>query len=262
MIIKTDKPLIFFDLETTGTELTSRIIQIAAIKFVPVNGLINFPVIDQTFRAYVHPGNGISIPEVATAVHGICDKDVSEAPFFKDISKELWEFLYDCDLAGFNILNFDVPVLAEHFAQCGFEFPIANTRFIDSSVIFRKHFPRTLAAAYKTYTGKDMSEFFNAHDAMEDSKVTVSVLEKQIAEHFNNEADIKSLNEVSLDGRIIVDPAGKFSRDKDGDIIFTFGSNKDSKVSTNLGMLDWMLKKDFPETTKRICREILKGELK
>lgn len=262
MILKTDKPLIFFDLETTGTELTSRIIQIAAVKFVPVNGMINFSIIDGSLNYLIDPGFDIKIPKEATAIHGITDADISGAPFFKDVAEDLWEFFYGCDLAGFNILNFDVPVSAEHFAQCRKEFPIDGTRFIDSSVIFRKYFPRTLSAAFKTYTGKEMLDVFTAHDALEDSKATTIVLEKQVMAHFNSETDIQTLNEVSLDGRVIVDPAGKFSRDKDGDIIFTFGTNKDKKVSTNLGMLTWMLSKDFPETTKRIAREILKGELK
>lgn len=260
MIIKTDKPLIFFDLETTGTELTSRIIQIAAIKFIPVNGLMNFSVWDSVLKLLVNPGT--HIPEDATAIHGITDEMIKEAPQFEDLLPQVRDFFIDCDIAGFNILNFDVPVLAEHFAECGSDFPFPGTRFIDASVIIRKNFPRTLAAAYYTYTGDDMSTVFQAHDALDDSKATLQVLGYQISKHYQDKTDIETLQKDSLDGRVIIDPAGKFSRDKDGDIIFTFGSNKDKKVSTNPGMLSWMLMKDFPKTTKNIIRAIQKGDLK
>lgn len=168
-MIKVNKPLAFFDLETTGVSTADdRIVSIAVKKYLPDGSVEDKYMLINPERP---------IPEGATQVHGISDEMVKDAPSFKKIAKSLHAFLEGCDLAGFNIINFDIPLLAEEFLRAGLSFPIIGTRFLDACTIYRIKEVRTLSAGYKFYCGKEMTD---AHNAQADVNATCEVLEKQM----------------------------------------------------------------------------------
>lgn len=238
------KPVIFFDLETTGTDtFNDRVVQIAIIKVSKEGKEEKERIINPT----------IHIPDEAAAIHGVTNEMVKDAPTFQQVAKSLYKFMEDCDLAGYNHLNFDMPMLIEEFARAGIVFPDPNARFIDVMKIYFHFHPRTLVAAYQLYCEK---ELHNAHNAMADTQATLEIFESQLEQHFDDEFDINQLHNLCFSNKNI-DFSRKLGRNEDGEIIFAFGKNKGKRVLDNRGYAEWMLKGAFPADTKRILRELL-----
>ena len=201
MELKLTKPVIFFDLETTGTNIThDRIVEISLIKIMP-----NGEEFERTRR--INPE--MPIPAEATAVHHITDADVADAPKFGQIAKDLAKIFEGCDIAGFNSNKFDVPMLAEEFLRAGVKFHFTKPRYIDVQNIFHRKEQRTLVAAYRFYCGKELDD---AHSANADTRATYEVLKAQLDRYDDLQNDVDYLAEfsthahnVDLMGRLIYD---------------------------------------------------------
>ncbi|MEF2643055.1 MAG: 3'-5' exonuclease, partial [Paramuribaculum sp.] len=184
MKLNLTRPLVFFDLETTGTNIThDRIVEISIVKVMP-DGT------DTERTRRINPG--MPIPAEATAVHHITDADVANEPSFKQIAKSLAEMFKDCDIAGFNSNRFDIPLLLEEFNRAGINLDLSRTRFIDVQTIFHKKEQRTLSAAYRFYCGKNLDD---AHSASADTRATYEVLKAQLDRYDDLTNDVKSLSD-------------------------------------------------------------------
>lgn len=248
MELNLKKPIIFFDLETTGTNtLTDRIVEISMIKIMP-NGEEH----ERTLR--INPE--IPIPPEATAVHHITDEDVADCRTFKMIAKDLATSFTGCDIAGFNSNKFDIPMLAQEFARAGVKFDFTRPRFIDVQTIFHKKEQRTLVAAYKFYCNKDLTE---AHSASADTRATYEVLKAQLDRYDDLPNDMEALSEYSSQNRN-VDLAGRIIYNEDRKEVINFGKHKGRLVEdvlrTDLGYYDWMMKGDFAQNTKDVLTNI------
>lgn len=241
-------PIIFFDLETTGINIANdRIVEISYLK-VDLKG-------NETSRTMIiNPG--IPIPPESTAVHGIKDEDVRDAPAFASIAKNLAKEFEGCDLAGYNSNKFDIPLLAEEFLRAEVDFDMKKRKFIDVQVIFMKMEQRTLGAAYKFYCQKDLD---NAHSAEADTLATYEVLKAQLDRYPNLKNDIASLAEFSSHNRN-VDFAGRIIYNQDGVEVINFGKYKGRIVEEVLkedpGYYSWMMQGDFPLYTKKVMTNI------
>jgi DNA polymerase III subunit epsilon len=260
MSLNLKKPLAFFDLETTGINITSdRIVELAIVKVMPGGEILS-----KTTR--VNPT--IPIPIESSLIHGIYDEDVKDKPTFKSIAHSLAQFLEGCDLGGFNIIRFDVPVLVEEFLRSGIEFEVLNRKLIDAQRIFHLMEPRNLGAAYKFYCGK---ELIGAHGAEADTLATFEVLKAQIERYKDTVIKDNSGKEISpikndmhvlheLTASQFADLAGRISFNDKGEEIFNFGKYKNQKVSDVLqkdaAYYDWMMKGDFALNTKKKLTEI------
>jgi len=209
------------------------------------------------------------IPEEVTAIHGISDEDIKDAPKFSEVAHELLQFLDNCDLAGFNSNHFDIPLLAEEFFRAGIDFDLKGRRFIDIQNIFHKMEPRNLHAAYKFYCGK---ELINAHSAEADTMATYEILLSQLDRYENVIItdrngktftpvvnDIKVLSEFSNASRN-VDLIGHIVyNDKDVEV-FNFGKHKGKSVAQVFrdepSYYDWIMKSEFPRSTKKVVTVI------
>jgi DNA polymerase-3 subunit epsilon len=260
MNLKLRNPLAFFDLETTGTNITTdRIVEIAVVKVMP-NGerLIKELRINPT----------IPIPYEASLIHGIYDEDVQDKPTFKQIAKDLANFLEGADLAGFNILKFDLPMLAEEFLRAGIEFDPSARKVVDVQRIFHLMEPRTLSAAYKFYCQK---ELVNAHSALADTIATFEVLNAQVEyykdvkmqdkngkEFYPVQNDVQALHNLTASN--MVDFAGRIVLDDKGVPVFNFGKYKGVPVlevfKKEPSYYDWMMNGDFPLNTKQKLTQI------
>lgn len=253
-------PVCFFDLETTGMNMTSdRIIEIAVVKLMP-NGET------QTKTNLVNPGVTI-LPE-STAIHGIRNEDVQGKPTFKEVAKEYAKFMEGADLSGFNILKFDVPMLVEEFIRAGVEFDYSRKKIIDSQKIFHLMEKRTLSAAYKFYVNKDLE---NSHSAEADTIASLEVLIAQV-ERYEGQVVTDSLgkkigeikNDMEFLGKLttsdLVDLACRMTMNPKGEEVFNFGKHKGKVVTAVLkeepAYYDWMMNGDFPMDTKRKLTEI------
>lgn len=248
MELNLKKPIIFFDLETTGTNtLTDRIVEISMIKIMP-NGEEH----ERTLR--INPE--MPIPPEATAVHHITDEDVADCRTFKMIAKDLAASFTGCDIAGFNSNKFDIPMLAQEFARAGVKFDFTRPRFIDVQTIFHKKEQRTLVAAYKFYCNKDLTE---AHSASADTRATYEVLKAQLDRYEDLPNDMEALSEYSSQNRN-VDLAGRIIYNEDRKEVINFGKHKGRLVEdvlrTDLGYYDWMMKGDFAQNTKDVLTNI------
>jgi DNA polymerase III subunit epsilon len=248
MILK--RPLIFYDVETTGINIANdRIISISAIKYNS-----NKEVTKMTYL--INPE--ISIPAEATAIHGITDDMVKNQPTFKMLSKKILEFMEYGDLVGYNNNQFDNPILQEEFFRCGIDFPtVDNNRSVDTYYLFKTTAKRNLAFAYKYYCGKELKQH---HNSESDAQATMEIFFAQIekVKEFQN-MTMTQLNEycnpfnrVDWQERIIK---------KKGEYYFNFGNVKMKKIKENLRFLDWMQKNDFPNYLKAILAKIKKGIL-
>ena len=261
MKLNLTKPLVFFDLETTGVQVgIDRIVEICLLK-VEINGEVS---------TYVHRVNPcMPIPPQSTEVHGITDDMVKNEPSFKELSAEIANFIGDSDLAGYNSNKFDIPLLVEEFLRVGINFEIANRKTIDVQNIFHRMEPRTLKAAYKFYCGKNLD---NAHSALADTMATYEILKAQIeryqgVEYEDKEGnvscpivnDMKKLQEFTSISQW-ADLVGHLGYNKDGKEIFNFGKYKGKLVEEVFviepAYYDWMMKADFPLSTKRVITEI------
>ena len=281
MRLKLTKPLIVFDLETTGLDLVNdRIIQISYIKVMPSGEELR-----ESF--FVNPGR--HIPAEVEALTGISDGDVASAKTFKDLASTLEATFKGCDFAGYNSNHFDIPMLAEEFLRAGIDFDFSRCRLIDAQTIFHKMERRNLAAAYKFYCGRKMEDDFQAHRADEDTEATYRVLmgeldkyspevqeepDRQLPNDMDYLAEFSKVNDnVDFAGRIVwkpvVDSAGKPVMDKDGKPlrheVFNFGKHKGKPVVEVLhrepGYFSWMLAGDFTYNTKQVLTRIRLREL-
>lgn len=241
---KTQKPIVCFDIEATGTDTKyDRIVELAMIKVQ--NGEII-----ETFEQRINPT--VPIPNEATEVHGITDEDVRLCPTFIDIAHKVDEFIDGCDFMGFNLYVYDIPMLNNELNRAGIYFDFQSSNILDVGNLFKIFNPRTLVAAVKQYCNKDLED---AHGAMPDTLATYEVF-KAMSEQHCLEDDFEKLSVESNYGKRLVDVDNKFY-EKDGDIYFNFGNDRDKEVSTNYGFVRWMLTKDFSESTKQVCRNIL-----
>lgn len=276
MKLNLSKPLVVFDLETTGLDLVKdRIIQISYIKVHP-DGT------EERVNQYINPER--PIPTEVVEITGITDEDVKDAPTFKAISASLAEKFKGCDFAGFNSNHFDVPMLAEEFLRAGIDFDFSKCRLIDAQTIFHKMERRNLAAAYKFYCGRKMEDDFVAHKADQDTEATYRVLQGELdmyapgkqeepERQLNNNMDelaefSRANNNVDFAGRIIwkerKDANGKTIKDASGNPqmyeVFNFGKYKGWSVAEVLnrdpGYYSWMLSSDFTFNTKQVLTRI------
>jgi DNA polymerase-3 subunit epsilon len=248
MKLKLTKPLIVFDLESTGVNVsTDRIVEIYMIKIFP-DGT------EKHLHQRINPG--IPIPKDVTAIHGITDADVALEPSFKDKSHAFKEFIGNADFGGFNANRFDFPMLVEEFYRAGVEFSITGRKFIDAQRIFHIMEPRNLAAAYRFYCDKTLE---NAHSAKADTLATWEIIKSQIDRYPEIEPNLEELNKISGQEKL-VDLAGRFLRDEKGEATFNFGKHKGKSVAEILqkepSYYEWMMAGDFPENTKRVLTEL------
>jgi DNA polymerase III subunit epsilon len=254
------RPLAFFDLETTGTRPTlDRIVELSIVKVLPG---------DKTEILTKRVNPTIPIPYESSLVHGIYDKDVANEPTFAQLGNKLNEFLQGCDLGGFNIMKFDIPVLIEEFHRINIDFDISNRRIVDCQRIFHMMEPRTLSAAYAFYCNKNLED---AHSAEADTLASYEVLKAQIAkykgkkikDHNGKEIepiqnDMNALHEFSA-GKF-VDLAGRMTFNDQGEEVINFGKYKSMRVTDVLkkdpGYYEWIMQGDFPYDTKKKLTEI------
>ncbi|MCC8039002.1 MAG: 3'-5' exonuclease [Bacteroidales bacterium] len=250
MNLQLKRPLVFFDLETTGTNITrDRIVEISLIKWNPGKEIPEEPL---TRR--VNPE--MHIPDEAAAVHGIHDEDVANAPTFKMIAKEVARFFEGSDIAGFNSNKFDIPMLAEEFGRVGLSFDFSKHRFIDVQTIFHKKEQRTLVAAYRFYCDKNLED---AHSAAADTMATLEVLEAQLERYPDLPRDVEALSEYSRQNRN-VDLMGRVVFDDKNREVINFGKYKgqlaEDVIRRDPGYYAWILQGDFAQNTKDVFTRI------
>ena len=282
MKLNLQKPMVVFDLETTGLDLVKdRIIQISYIKVYPDGN-------EERGDELINPER--PIPQLITELTGISDDDVKDKPTFKELAQTIADKFTGCDFAGFNSNHFDVPLLAEEFLRAGIDFDFSKCRLIDACNIFRKMERRNLAAAYKFYCGRKMEEDFEAHRADQDTEATYRVLMGQLDKYapganedeekvLENDMDklaefSKTNNNIDFAGRIVwgelKDRNGKTILDKDGNPkmveVFNFGKHKGLPVADVLrmdpGYYSWILAGDFTYNTKQVLTRIRLRESK
>jgi DNA polymerase-3 subunit epsilon len=257
-------PVCFFDLETTGTNITQdRIIEIAVIKLMPNGEMIR--------KAHlINPT--IPIPAASSAIHGIFDKDVADKPAFKAVAKEYAKLLEGADLSGFSIMRFDLPLLVEEFLRAEVEFDYERKKVIDAQKIYHLMEKRNLAAAYEFYCNKKLED---SHTAEADTEASMQVLMAQISKYENQQVtdslgkqvgqilnDMDTLHQLTASN--MIDLAGRMTRNDNGEAIFNFGKHRNKGVldvfREEPAYYDWMMNGDFPMDTKRKLTEIrLKG---
>lgn len=251
MRLALQRPLAFFDLETTGTRIgKDRIVQIGIVRLEPGGKRTNW-------QQLVNPG--IPIPPEATAVHGISDLDVAMAPALEAIADELLAQLEGCDLSGFNLMRFDVPFLAEELFRVGREWDHTCLRIVDVQRIFHKMEPRDLSAALRFYCGR---EHAGAHDALADVEATADVLLAQLERYPELPTDVDGLGELCGDRQRPPDAAGKLRFDENGAICLTFGKYNGWTLENigrnDPGYLQWLMTKaDLPGSTLAVMRNAL-----
>ncbi len=248
MELKLKRPIAFLDLETTGINVSvDRIVEFSVLKISP-NGK------EEWMTSRINPE--MPIPAKVTAIHGITDSDIANAPTFKEVAKKLAVFLEGCDLAGFNAIKFDIPVLAEEFLRINIDFNFLKRRYVDAQVIFHKKEQRTLAAAYQFYCNKNLE---GAHGSKADTAATYEVLKAQLDRYSDLDNDIDRLAEISSFNNN-VDFAGRIILDENGVEVFNFGKHKGKSVelvfNDEPSYYSWMMNGDFPLYTKKIVTEI------
>lgn len=248
MKLNLKKPIVFFDLETTGLNITTdKIVEISYIKVFP-NGT------EEAKTLRVNPEK--HIPEQSTAIHHITDEDVKDCPTFKQVARGLAAVFEGSDVAGFNSNRFDIPMLQEEFLNAGIDFDLSKRRFVDVQTIFHKMEQRNLVAAYKFYCGKDLED---AHSADGDTRATYEVLKAQLDKYPTLQNNVEFLSSFSTQNKN-VDLSGRFVYNDQGVEVFNFGKYKGKSVSDVLlkdsGYYGWMMKGDFPQDTKNVLTKI------
>lgn len=252
MDLQLSKPLCFFDLETTGINVTEdRIVEISILKVRP----------DQRQEKYTRRINPtIPIPKQSSEIHGIWDKDVVNEPTFKELAQEIKDFFEDGDLAGYNSDRFDIPLLVEEFMRTDVDFEIEKRKTIDVQTIFHKMEQRTLSAAYKFYCDK---ELIDAHSAEADTIATFEVLTSQLDRYSNLENNIDYLADFTIQGGKSVDFAKRIVRNDKDQVVFNFGKHKGVPVEKVFekepSYYSWMLNGNFPAYTKKVLRELFEA---
>lgn len=252
-LLQLDRPIVVFDIESTGiVPSRDRIVEIAVLKITP----------DGENRSTVRRLNPeMPIPASASAVHGIYDADVADCPVFSDIAEKLYNYLEGCDLAGYNLTTFDIPMLETEFKRAGLEFNLEGRRVLDAYNIFCKIFPRTLTGAYKYFCGKDLE---GAHGAAADTAATWEVIQGQLAKHPELPRDTAGLaafcEQSDPDS---VDRTRRFRWVGD-DVVVNFGKFAGRQLKdiaeNEPGFLRWIMRSDFPEEVKKISSDALMGK--
>ena len=253
MKIKLSKPICFFDLETTGINISKdRIVEISILKVYPNSN-------KESRTWLVNPE--ISIPSEVSKIHGITNEMVINEPNFKVIGSPVKEMINNCDLGGFNSNKFDIPLLAEEFLRSNIDFDLEKIKCIDVQNIFHKMEKRTLGAAYKFYCKKDL---IDAHSSKADTLATYEVLEAQIEKYSELENNVTFLSEFSSRNRT-VDLAGFIIYDQNNVPCFSFGKHKgksvDFIIDNEPGYFGWILNSDFPMYTKKILTKLRLNKL-
>ncbi|AGA26823.1 DNA polymerase III epsilon subunit-like 3'-5' exonuclease [Singulisphaera acidiphila DSM 18658] len=248
--IRLERPLAVIDLETTGIDTKiDRIIEISVLKLAPGGD------VDHRTRR-VNPG--VPIPPEATAIHGITDDDVAEMPSFRGIAPSLTKFLDGCDLAGFNVLNYDLKLLVAEYNRVGLGFSVAGRKVIDTCRIYHQREPRDLTAAFRFYCGLDHE---GAHGAAADVLATAAILDAQVARYRDLPRTVEGLHGHCNDPDAM-DMGGMFGKDEDGAIVLIRGKYKGRSLNeiarAKPDYLEWMQREDFFDDTKRIALEALK----
>ena len=255
-----NKPIVIFDIETTGLDIINdQIIDISLIK-------IDLDSSEKLKQYKIKPA--IKISKESTEIHGISDKDVENCKPFQFYSKDIFDFIKGCDLGGFNILKFDLPILIEEFMRCNIELKLENIKIIDALRLYHLMEKRNLSSAYKFYCNKILE---NAHDSYADTKATVEIIKKQIDFYMNQEVIDNKGNKLgkitsnidsigSIINNNIVDISGRIIKNSDGKEIFNFGKYKNQLVEAvfkeNPQYYHWMINNDFPLHTKKKISEI------
>ncbi len=276
MRLNLTKPLVVFDLETTGLDfIKDRVIQISYVKVTPEG---------EETRKNIFINPECSIPTVVQSLTGITDEMLKDAPTFKELAPQLYEEFKGCDFAGFNSNHFDIPMLAEEFLRAGIDFDFSQCRLIDAQTIFHKMERRNLAAAYEFYCGRKMEDDFQAHRADQDTEATYRVLmgeldmydpatQEDSRRHLSNDMDVinefcKTNKNVDFAGRVIwkerTNEQGEVIKDANGDPlmheVFNFGKYKGWDVGDALrrdpGYFSWILGGDFTNNTKQVLTRI------
>jgi DNA polymerase-3 subunit epsilon len=245
-----ERPLAVIDLETTGTDTKlDRIVEVSVLKLSPGGEP------DHRTRR-VNPG--VPIPPEATAVHGITDDDVADMPSFRAIAPGLARYLDGCDLCGFNILKYDLRLLAAEYNRAGVAFPVAGRKVIDACHIFHQRERRDLAAAYRFYCGLD---HIGAHGAAADVLATLAILDAQVSHYGDLPRTVDGLHEHCTDPKAL-DMSGMFGRCEEGTVVFIRGKYKgrslDDIARTKPDYLQWMLRDDYFDDTKKLASEALR----
>jgi len=248
--LKLTKPIVFFDLETTGLEIAKdRIVEISILKIFP-NGN------KESKTWLVNPT--IPIPEEVTKIHGITNEKVENEPTFKEIAENILEIIKNCDLAGYNSNKFDIPLLAEEFIRCGHDFNMTGTKTVDIQNIFHKIEKRTLEAAYKFYCQKTLE---NAHSAEADTNATYEILIAQLEKYDELENNIDFLAEFSNRRGKLADLAGFIRYNEKNEKIFSFGKYKNKSLKSiwkeNPGYFSWFIQANFPKFTQAIIKDFI-----
>lgn len=249
MELKLQKPIVFFDLETTGVNaIHDRIVEISYIKVFPDGN-------EESKTLRINPER--HIPEQSSAIHGIYDEDVKDCPTFKQVAKDIAAIFVNSDIAGFNSNYFDVPMLVEEMLRAGIDFDITKCRLIDVQNIYHKLEQRTLSAAYKFYCGKNLED---AHSAQADTRATYEVLKAQLDKYpdkLNNDVQFLSSFSKMNDN---VDFAGRIIYNDKHIPVFNFGKYKGQSVEDVLardpGYYGWMMQGDFPQNTKQVLTKL------
>lgn len=267
MQLNLSKPIIFFDLETTGVQVGhDHIVEICLHKVMP-DGTTDTRV--ERVRPTDQHGNTVHIPEVTTAVHGITDADVADKPSFRELAQSLYDYIGDADLAGYNSNKFDVPLLVEEFLRVGIDFDLSKRRLVDVQNIFHQMEQRTLVAAYRFYCNKDLE---NAHSAAADTIATYEVLQAQLDRYQgveykdrNGRVSQPVVNDIAALSRFTAnsqwaDLVGHIGYDAQHREVFNFGKHKGVPVEQVFeqepSYYDWMMKSDFPLSTKKLITDI------
>lgn len=248
MKLNLKNPLVFFDLETTGTNIVSdRIVEISYLKVYP-NGR------EESKTIRINPE--MHIPETVSAIHGIYDQDVAACPTFKQVAKEIVKDIEGADLAGYNSNRFDIPVLAEELLRAEVDIDLMKRKFVDVQVVFHKMEQRTLSAAYKFYCDKDLE---NAHSAEADTMATYEVLKAQLDRYTDIQNDVEFLAKFTAQTNN-VDFAGRIIYNDKGEEVINFGKYKGQKVDEILkkdpGYYGWIMDSDFTLHTKKVLTNI------
>lgn len=253
--LRLDRPLVAFDLETTGVDFEKdRIVQIALLRVEPDGRSTKFATLVNPQRP---------IPPEATRIHGIGDQDVQDAPVFAQIRVQVEEILKEADLAGFNSIRFDLPLLQAELKRAGGLLELRGVRHLDAMRIFHAMERRDLTAAYKFYCGKDLA---GAHDALADAEAALEVLDAQIGRYPELPAGLDALHRFcNPDEGKYLDVRGKLAWGENGEALLTFGKYQNRSLQEIVVQkegrqyLEWMLGKDFDEDVKAIVREALGG---
>ena len=261
MNIKLDRPLCILDFETTGLSINSdRAIEVY-VKKLQIDYYDQIKKIGEnayndknSFYYRINPEKAIAEP--AQLKHGIKDEDLLNCPTFKDISQKLLEFITDCDLCGYNLIEFDLPLLLAEFARCGINYNYKKAKILDPKVIYWKKEPRTLSGTYKTFIGKELE---NAHCAIDDVNATQEIMEAMLDKYqdtMNN--DIEEIHKFIFDG--LIDLSGKFKKLENGSIVLTFGKHRDKNIfdvyKEDPKYFDWMAGSDMSLDTKIVAKQL------